>query len=129
MRCEYCETPQAGEETFVCNECLLAHSENPDELLIETLQEQLQLVAKERDEARALLTELADRAQTYVTYSHGFIMDAIPVMNAQPELFSQRMWDTIKTKNDTRFNELMWKYQTQKTSSFEQYADRRLGNE
>jgi len=125
MKCEYCETPQAGEETFVCNECLLAHSENPDELLIETLQEQLQLVARERDEVRALLTELADRAQTYVTYSHGFIMDAIGVMKSQPDLFPERMWDAIKTKNDMRFNELIWKHQTPKMSDRDKYSDRR----
>ena len=49
MKCEYCETPDPTDETYVCSQCASKALDDPDALLIKVLQDELQRTRAELD--------------------------------------------------------------------------------
>jgi len=54
MKCEYCENPHPSEETYVCASCSKLTTNNPDNLLIESLQDLLTITQNQRNELATL---------------------------------------------------------------------------
>ena len=61
MKCEYCETPDPTDDTYVCPQCSAKALDDPDSLLVKVLQEQLHIMQTQRKEIAQALFDFKSR--------------------------------------------------------------------
>ena len=126
MKCEYCETPDPTDETYVCAHCTAKGMDAPDALLIKVLQDELQRTRAELDycvyEINLAVSRIQSISQRVKTFFSALDRgDMKPVYRNQVE-------DMFKTDLSPREFVIFVNRHHSKMYShidYDQYADRR----
>ena len=122
MKCEYCETPDPTDDTYVCPQCSAKALDDPDSLLVKVLQEQLHIMQTERQEIAQALFDYTIKVASLKNVIWDFLRT--------PEAFDITEWqnrykwhydNTTTPDHLVRFID-----QYRRHGNLDRYADRRI---